>query len=302
MSLSVLVTLLFVAVSLAALAVGLVVRDLLASRGTGQPSALDEFVDLPPRRHVHNPIDRWFYDLIDEAGRPCSPATLLSLVAGGALVGAVAGLVAVEHLPAAVFGLACGAGLPIAGLWVLRARRLATMRRHLSDTLELLADGVRAGQSLEQAAELVARQGVEPLASEFAHCAAQLRLGQSAVAVLERMVLRVPLPEFKMFAVATTVHRQTGGKLALLIDRMALAARERHNLRGHVQAVTAGSRLSAVGLLGATAVAVALLAAMQPEYLDVFVSHPWGQPLVAMAAGLQIAGILWVSRILKVDI
>ncbi|MCX7867454.1 MAG: hypothetical protein N2438_10070, partial [Limisphaera sp.] len=45
---------------------------------------------------------------------------------------------------------------------------------------------------------------------------------------------------------AVIVHRRAGGNLSLLTERMSKAAHDKMDVRNHVLAMTAGSRLSAV--------------------------------------------------------
>lgn len=306
MNLILLVAFVFAAVSLVSLAVGLTYRDLVGEarqridRRLGIDRAGDDFLPLPQRAHLGK-FDRWFYELVEDSGSRIGHATALSLVAGMAIVGCAAPLLLLENLLAAAVGLVLGAALPILWWTVCRARRFAQMRKHLPETLEMLADAVRSGQNLEQASQLVAAQGPVPLNQEFADCATQLRLGQAPTAVLDRMSRRIALPEFRLFATAAVVHRQTGGNLPILVHRLAESARERQQFFGHLRAVTAGSRLSAIGLLVASVAALGLLSYIQPEYLEMFTTHRWGVGLLVSAGVLQLVGIVWASRIMKVD-
>ena len=105
---------------------------------------------------------------------------------------------------------------------------------------------------------------------------------------------------FQRITTAVLVHRQTGGNLALLADRLAASARDRGEFLGHVRAVTAGSRVSVIGLTVGTVIALGILAWLRPEYLTQFLNHPMGPGLLMVAGALQIAGIVWVWRVLKV--
>lgn len=308
MSLMVIVLLAFAATTVAVLAVALLVRDLkrpdeqlqrrLGTDLQAQQAALAR--SAFGRKEPAGRIDRAFYRLVEESGSALDGQTALALVAGLALVGCAVPLVLLESPLAAAAGTVFGATLPVLWWMFRRARRLRAFERCLPETLEMLADGVRAGQTLEQAAELVSVQGVSPLREEFGYCATQLRLGHSPVAVLTRTARRVPLPEFKIFATAVVVHRQTGGNLALLAQRLASSARDRAEFHGHARAVTAGSRLSVIGITVGTMVALALLAGIRPEYLRAFIDHELGPTILLASAGLQILGLLWVWRILKV--
>jgi tight adherence protein B len=134
---------------------------------------------------------------------------------------------------------------------------------------------------------------------EFAYAHSQLELGHTPIGVMNRMVRRVPLPEFRVFATAVVVHRRAGGNLSLLTERMSKAAHDRTDTRNHMLAVTAGSRLSAIGMVLAGIIALILLGWMQPEYIQTFVEHPRGPWLRATSILLQVIGAIWVWRILK---
>ena len=307
MPVDVLVLISFAAVTIAVLAVALLIRDLRKPN-----EAVDRRLGIDPkeaelaRRRLLDPkptsrIDRAFFSLLETSGRDIDGSTALAIIAGAAVIGCAVPLVLLENLLAASAGLVLGAALPIAWWAGCRSWRMRAMKKYLPETLEMLADGVRAGQTLEQAAQMVSAPGPKPLNAEFGYCAAQLKLGHSPVAVLARMARRVPLPEFKIFTTAVVVHRQTGGNLALLAQRLAGSARDRHEFGGHVRAVTAASRFSMVGLTIGTLVAVGILAWLQPEYLEVFRTHRLGPTLLATAAGLQLLGIVWVWRTLKMQ-
>lgn len=245
-------------------------------------------------------IDRWFYRLVETSGSRLDAQSALALVAGLAVAGAAVPLVLIENPLVAAAGLLLATAAPLSWWTVRGILRFRAMQKALPDTLEMLAEEVRAGQTLEQAAAAVAGQGPEPLRTEFQYCAAQFRLGHSPVAVLERMARRIPVPEFKIFTTAVMVHRQTGGNLALLAERLARSARDRSEVQGHVRAVTAGSRFSVIGLTLGTLLALAMLASLRPEYLMAFRDHAMGVRLLVMAGALQVVGILWVARILRV--
>jgi len=296
----------FIAATGAVLAVALLIRDL--RRSNKKP---DERLELTPEQvraeaailpppPPSGRIDRAFYGLIESSGTGIDPQAALALVIGGAIVGCATALVLSEHLLAGGAGLLLGCSLPLAWWALGRMRRLRLMKRNLPETLEMLADGVRTGGSLQQAAELVAEQAPAPLSREFDYCVSQLKLGHSPLAVMQRMARRIPLPEFRIFATAVLVHRQTGGNLALLAERLATSARDRYEFHGHVRAVTAASRFSVIGLTLGTVVAMGILAWLRPEYLEVFRSHELGPSLLAVSAGLQVLGIVWIWRTLKV--
>jgi tight adherence protein B len=116
---------------------------------------------------------------------------------------------------------------------------------------------------------------------------------------MNRMVRRVPLSEFRVFATAVVVHRRAGGNLSLLTERMSKAAHDKRDVRNHLMAVTAGSRLSAIGMVAGAVIAAAVLGWLEPAYIEAFLNNPKGPWLLATAIGLQVVGGIWVWRILK---
>lgn len=278
-------------------AIGLFARDLFARPEAASRPRLELAPEEPP-----GDIDRAFFRLVEESGTVLDMPTALALVIGGGIVGLAAPLAMFESLLGAAAGLLLGVTIPIVYLAVIRWLRLANMRKHLPHALQAVADAVRSGQTLSEACELVSKEIKGPLGREFAHAHSQLELGTSPIGVMNRMVRRVPLPELRVFATAVVVHRRAGGNLSLLTERMSKAAHDKTDVRNHVLAMTAGSRLSAIGMVGAAIVAAVALAWMEPEYLELFLNNPKGPYLIATAVLLQVTGGVWVWRILKTSV
>jgi tight adherence protein B len=245
-------------------------------------------------------VDREFYALLSGAGSELSAGTALALVAGAGVVGAVPALLAWENLLLAVAGALVGFALPLLWWMFLRWSRLRNMQRNLPQALDLLADSLASGQTLEQSAEMVAMQAVPPLREEFAHCVTLLRMGQSPLAVMERMSRRIPLPEFKLFSTAVLVHQQTGGDLAKLTARLANSARDRQEFLRHLGGQTVAGRYSALGLVACGVLGTLALIATRPQYMEFFIDHPAGISLLLTSAALVLVGSFWISRILKI--
>lgn len=292
----------FTAVTTFLLALATFVADATGRKAPSTETELTtaELVYVPVEKESRGRLDRSFYYLLEAAGSTLDRQTATLILACGALVGCAVPLILFENVPGAMAGTILGVLIPL-GWWNFRAwRRTRSMRKHLPDALEFMADSIRAGLPLEKATDLAARETSGPLKQEFRWCASQLDLGYPPVGVLQRMARRIPIAEFRIFATAVLVHRRTGGDLALLAQRLARSARDRSEFQGHVAAVTAGSRLSVIGLTVGTLVALGFLGATRPEYLERFLSHPWGPTLLIIAACLQVLGIIWVWQIMRV--
>jgi tight adherence protein B len=284
----------FASVATALAAVGLFLRDLFTKPEVAARKRLEFAPEAPA-----GDFDRSFFRLVEESGTNLDMATAVALVLGGAIVGAAAPLLLFDNMLAAAGGAVLGALLPVVYLVVVRFFRIRNMRKHLPYALQAVADAVRSGQSLSEACQLVSQEIKGPLGQEFAYAHSQLELGHMPLSVMDRMVRRVPLPEFRIFATAVVVHRRAGGNLSLLTERMSRSAYDRQEIRNHLMAVTAGSRLSAAGMAIGAVLALILLGWIEPEYINAFLNTPKGPWLLTTAVLLQIVGGIWVWRILK---
>jgi tight adherence protein B len=287
----------FATVSTGLAAAGMFLRDLFTRPVDAAARQRLEFAPAEPE----GDINRGFFRLVEESGTTMDHASALSLVIGAAVVGLAIPLVLFENILGAAGGMLLGAALPVAYLVTIRWFRLGKMRRTLPYALQAVADAVRGGQTLSEACELVSQEIKGPLGQEFGYAHSQLELGHAPIGVMNRMVRRIPLPEFRIFATAVVVHRRAGGNLSLLTERMSKASHDKQDVRNHLMAVTAGSRLSAIGMVVGAIIAAALLCWLEPDYIDAFLKNPKGPWLLATAVILQIVGGIWVWRILKTN-
>ncbi len=297
----------FAASACAFAAVCLLARDIVVRRNElwkrrlGQLGLSEEINTVLAKRQSGSSLDQWFTRLVESTGSSLSTSTALLLVCAAGLIGGGFPLVFGGSTLLAGFGMLTGSSIPLLWWMARRSWRMSRMQRQLPEALEIVADALRGGQSMQQAAELVQQELSGPLGKEFGICARQLQLGHSAVNVLDRMARRVPLPELRVFATAGLVHQQTGGNLPALTSRLAGAAQDRQGLLDHLRAVSAGSRLSAIGLVAGSLLGVVLLGWIQPDYQRVLLNHEFGITLIAMAVVLQCLGAFWVWRILRVS-
>ena len=287
----------FASVTMILAAIGMFIRDLFA----GAASTARQRLTFAPEEPAGD-INRSFFRLVEESGTTMDMPTALAMVIGAGIVGVTIPLALFDNLLAAAGGLVLGAAIPILYLSIVRWWRLGGMRQKLPYALQAVADAVRGGQTLSEACQLVSREIKGPLGQEFGYAHQQLELGHSPIGVMNRMVRRVPLPEFRIFATAVVVHRRAGGNLSLLTERMSKAAHDKTDVRNHVLAMTAGSRLSAIGMVIAAVLAAGLLTWMEPEYTEMFWKNPKGPYLIATAITLQVIGGIWVWRILKTSL
>ena len=247
-----------------------------------------------------NAFDRWFAQMLEEGNTKLSPFTaslfiLATLILTGGLV-----LVLSDNVPLALgTGIICMV-LPMVYWLLRRSWRLGQMRKHLPETLEAIGDAIRGGLSLEEAIQMTSEQIEDPLKTEFQYANRQLQMGQSPSLVMERMAHRIPITEFRLFTTAVMVHRTTGGNLAQLAERLARSSRDRQEFHGHLNAISAGSRMSIIGLVIVTALAVMILSGLDYTYVYRFIMNPYGPVLLGITLGLFVIGGFWAWSIMRV--
>jgi len=302
----------FIALTLATGTVFMLVRDLATPgaggvrrgiaggpvRGLRRPRTV---FDESPAQSVTGRLDQAFDRLVLESGHDASPAAFfLMLIACGLLVGGVLWML-YDELLALIFGMIAGMIVPLVIVAIHRARRLNKVREELPNVLDLMARGVRAGESLDQAVALVAGESGGVLGREFKQCARQLEMGLSVSAVMKSLASRLRVVEMRMLATTLSVHRQTGGNLGETLERMAGVVRDRLNARRQMKAATGAGRASAMLIATISPVAYVIMFSWQPEHFSILYEDPLGITLLILALVLEVVGILWVIGLLRSD-
>jgi tight adherence protein B len=290
-------------------AVVMVARDLAwresAVRVPTGASAVPTLRRLPLAKHERPPrgltesIDRGFERVIIEAGLDCSPlAACLLMVLAGLVVGGIATIVC-DDLLAGAIGAVLAMVLTLAWLLMLQARRMKLITEQLPDVVDLLARAVRAGESLEQAIELVGQKAAQPLATEFIRVSRHLQMGLSLTAAMRALAYRVRLLEARLLTNTLTVHHQAGGNVSHSLDRMAVVMRERLAFRRQLRATTAAGRFSAIMVASIGPLLFGYMFLFQPKYAGSLLTLPIGQALLGVAVALELVGLAWVIRLLR---
>jgi tight adherence protein B len=219
-----------------------------------------------------------------------------------AIVGVVLGAAMLRNpLLALVFGAVAGAG-PTIALRSSIKRRAEKLRDQLPDVLTIMASSLRAGHSFMQSLDTTAKEIPKPAATEFQRVVSEIRLGRGTDDALEALATRVGSPDFLWAVLAVNIQREVGGNLAEILDNVADTLRERATMRRQVNVLTAEGRLSA-WVLALLPMAIAFyMFVVNPEYIGLLVTTKLGIIMLSIALGLLVAGILWMRKIVDIDV
>ena len=113
---------------------------------------------------------------------------------------------------------------------------------------------------------------------------------------------RVGSEDFKWAVLAVNIQREVGGNLAEILDNVADTLRERATMRRQVRVLTAEGRLSAWVLALMPFVIALYMFAVNPEYISLLFTTTIGLGDAGRRARLLTLGILWMRKIVKIDV
>ena len=224
------------------------------------------------------------------------------LAAMGVLAAAAAFVTAVIAGPLwALVAAPVAATLPLLYVRFRHGRRQRAFNDQLADSVSLLASTVRAGHSLLQGFEQVARESTEPTRSAMEQVVREMGLGASQDEALERLSSRFPSQDLDLIITAINVQHQVGGSLSQVLDEMTDTLRERERIEGDISALTAQQRISAYILaLLPVFVAIALFF-ISRDYLTLLFEGRL-RFAAGAAALMVITGFLIMRRIAKINV
>jgi tight adherence protein B len=260
--------------------------------------------DLSPLelRLLRLPGMRRLQSLIEQAGsRQLPHRLLLTSLAVAAAAGACAGYLLGFGLGSALIAALAGA-VPVLQLKRRRAKRLARFEEQLPDALTIVARALRAGLPFNEAINLVSQEMKEPVGTEFGIAFSEINYGGDTRTALLGLQERVPSVAVMAMVTSVLIQRETGGNLAELLDKLSDVLRKRFRFQRGVRTLSSEGRATAWILSLLPFVLAAIISLINPDFIPMLTEDPTGRKLVLMAFGLMTVGILWLSRIVRIDV
>jgi tight adherence protein B len=240
-------------------------------------------------------------ELLLKANVPVRPAEALFLYLLGVVVGLAIGVIAGGPIGAIVGGVVMVV-VPVVVLRTKADRRTRAFGAQLPDMLQMLAATLRSGFSLLQGLDSVARQIAEPMGGELRTTVAEIRLGRSLIDALADAGKRVGSTDFDWVVSAVRIQSEIGGNLAELLDVVAETMKARVRLRREIRVLTAQNRIATAMLGVMPVVMLVILDVLNPGYISPFIHSGAGQLLLGAAAVLIVLGLLWLRKIVDIEV
>ncbi len=201
--------------------------------------------------------------------------------------------------------LGFGVGLFGFGYYIkfLQRRRLQQFNAQLVDTLNLVINGLRAGFSLLQALDSVAKEMPPPISEEFRRVVQEVQIGIPMDQALDNLVKRMPSEDLDMVITAMKIQREVGGPLTEILESTVHTIRERIRIQGEIRTLTAQVRYSGMILALMPIFLFLIIYRIAPDYAGEFLRNGLCGYLM-MGIGLVLIGVGYfaMQRIAQIEV
>lgn len=180
-------------------------------------------------------------------------------------------------------------------------KRTESFNSQLPEICRAMANGIKAGQTIPQAIEMVAQNTKAPNGPEFQRFNQQLKLGDSLETVMNGFRQRVPSKDVAIFVSTILIQQRVGGNLSAVLSNMAETLEERNRIHKEISTVTAESRSIAYILV----VMPFLMALMMNLFIKGFLNvlfTPFGLILFVIFTAIVLCGFLLIKRITDIRV
>ena len=239
---------------------------------------------------------------IEQAGKKflAYRVVLLSVLLG--ISAAVLAWATTRMTIAPVIAGAIGAYLPFMVISRCRAKRMAMIEEQIPDAIDTMSRALRAGHPFNATLKMIAEDLDEPIAGEFDLTFGDINYGNDLRRAMLGLLSRVPSVTMMALVTSVLVQKETGGNLAEILKQISGVVRGRFKLYRKVKTLSAEGRMSAWVLALVPLFLFALISVTTPDYLPILVDDPRGQKMLVYGMISGVLGILWIRRILRIEV
>lgn len=234
------------------------------------------------------------------------PGEFIALIVISIVVMAGIGYVIGQYsIVTAIVGAIIGGILPRMYVKRQQNKRLIRFNEQLSDMLNLMVNGLRAGYSTMQAMEAVSKELPPPISDEFHRVVQEMQLGITMEKALDNLLKRIPSDDLDLVITAINVQREVGGNLAEILDTISFTIRERVRIKGEIRVLTTQVMYSGKFLSLLPLILIGVLYLLNRDYIMTFFkpeSVPCGYIALGVAAILIISGYFTMTKLADIEV
>jgi tight adherence protein B len=258
-----------------------------------------------------SPTERWMESLpgmaslsniIEQSGKsfPAYRIVLISILFG--VVGGIVAWAMTHALPVAAAAGAMATLIPYMKIITDRNKRMGKFEEQLPDALDVMTRAMRAGHPFVDAVKLVGEELEDPVAKEFELTFADINYGNDTRIALLNLLERAPSINVLVLVTSVLVQREVGGNLTEILEKISSVIRSRFRFQRRLRTLSAEGRLSAWILALIPFALFVMLQISAPHYLKMLTDDPLGHKLMAGAVVLAVVGLLWIRRIIRIQV
>jgi tight adherence protein B len=219
-------------------------------------------------------------------------------------IGGIAWLLGNRNPISFLIGAVIGYFLPGFYVHQQQVKRLNKFNEQLSDMLNLMVNGLRAGYSTMQAMEAVSKELPSPICDEFHRVVQEMQIGIPMEKALENLLRRIPSEDLDFVVTAVNVQREVGGNLSEILDTISFTIRERVKIKGEIRVMTSQVRASGAVLSLVPVFLALIIWFIDPTYLMSFMADGplCGGIIVALVLILIGLGYFIMMRIADIEV
>lgn len=184
----------------------------------------------------------------------------------------------------------------------LQSAHLCTLEKQLPDALLMICGALRAGASFPVALDSTACEVPAPISHELALLIREVRLGIDMSDALRNMEKRIPIPDLLMVTAAISITREVGGNLAATLETAACTLRNKQQVEGKIQSLTAQGKAQGLTMALLPVLLVVALSWMEPVAMAPLFDKPLGWATLSVMLTMEILGYCAIRKITHIDV
>jgi tight adherence protein B len=200
-----------------------------------------------------------------------------------------------------IFGT-MGLAIPKLILWWLKKRRDEKFDRQLVEALTNLGNSLKAGFSLSQGLNLLAREMDNPMRQEIGMVVREMQVGVDLSDALQHLHDRMPSRDLDLIITSILISREVGGDLTEIFDNIAHTIRERHRIEGKIKALSSQGKMQGFVILCIPPGMAIALSYLAPKMIEPLYTTVTGWLLMGIVVTLMAAGIYTIYRIVNIEV
>jgi len=181
-------------------------------------------------------------------------------------------------------------------------QRIKMIDEQVEESMIYMANSFKANPALPDAIQDVINAMPPPITQEYSVLLKEYKLGTPLDQALINMQERVPSRNLQLAVSALLIGRTVGGNIPKILEDIASTIRESYRLERVIDTQTAQGRMQAwvMGLM--PAVVVGLFYLMDPELITPLFETIPGYIILAIAAVLNVIGVVMILKIVRIQV